>query len=390
MLDIAKSISMQTEVIEQFLTQKESGFVMTQKKYAQKNYQSLISCAEDFRARLFQLLEDARGTLFFEIARLVKARRPPYLLLENVPGLLSHNKGATFNTILYTLYELGYHVEWQVLNSKDFGVPQSRKRVYLIGYLDERCAGKILPFTGANKKALVQIVPGCQGSRVYSKDGLSCTITSTAGGMGGKTGLYDVGVPIKENTKKGYKMAYEGDSIDLGYAGMNTRRGRVGHQVAHTLTTGSTQGTVHFVDLDSRLRVTEVARCITTRQNSLSDKHLGERSGALEEEGPRAVLTPERKNVRQQGRWMKAPEEEMFTLTAQDRHGVCYEGRIRRLTPRECLRLQGYYEEQIDKILELNSDAQAYKQAGNGVTVNVIEAIGRRLFQVHSGIHVLQ
>ena len=158
--------------------------------------------------RLFQLLEKDKVlkmpevTLFFEIARLVKARRPPYLLLENVPGLLSHNKGATFNTILYTLYELGYHVEWQVLNSKDFGVPQSRKRVYLIGYLDERCAGKILPFTGANKKALVQIVPGCQGSRVYSKDGLSCTITSTAGGMGGKTGLYDVGVPIKENTKK--------------------------------------------------------------------------------------------------------------------------------------------------------------------------------------------
>ena len=60
MLDIAKSISMQTEVIEQFLTQKESGFVMTQKKYAQKNYQSLISCAEDFRARLFQLLEKER------------------------------------------------------------------------------------------------------------------------------------------------------------------------------------------------------------------------------------------------------------------------------------------------------------------------------------------
>ena len=259
-LDIAKSISMQTEVIEQFLTQKESGFVMTQKKYDQKNYQSLISCAGGFPCQAFSVagkrqgFEDARGTLFFEIARLVKARRPPYLLLENVPGLLSHNKGATFNTILYTLYELGYHVEWQVLNSKDFGVPQSRKRVYLIGYLDERCAGKILPFTGANKKALVQIVPGCQGSRVYSKDGLSCTITSTAGGMGGKTGLYDVGVPIKENTKKGYKMAYEGDSIDLGYAGMNTRRGRVGHQVAHTLTTGSTQGTVHFVDLDSRLR----------------------------------------------------------------------------------------------------------------------------------------
>lgn len=75
--------------------------------------------------------------------------------------------------------------------------------------------------------------------------------------MGGKTGLYHVGVPIKENTKKGYKMAYEGDSIDLAYAEQNTRRGRVGHRIAHTLTTESTQGTVHFVDLDSRLRVTE-------------------------------------------------------------------------------------------------------------------------------------
>lgn len=77
-----------------------------------------ISCQAFSVAGKRQGFEDARGTLFFEIARLVKARRPPYLLLENVPGLLSHNKGATFNTILYTLYELGYHVEWQVLNSK--------------------------------------------------------------------------------------------------------------------------------------------------------------------------------------------------------------------------------------------------------------------------------
>lgn len=69
----------------------------------------------------------------------------------------------------------------------------------------------------------------------------------------------------------------------------------------------------------------------------------------------------------------------MLTLTATDRHGVCYQGRIRRLTPRECFRLQGYHDDQIDKILAVTSDAQAYKQAGNGVTVNVIEAIGRRI-----------
>ena len=76
--------------------------------------------------------EDARGTLFFEIARLAQARRPAYLLLENVPGLLTHDQGRTFSAILATLNDLGYRVEWMVLNSKHFGVPQSRRRLFLI------------------------------------------------------------------------------------------------------------------------------------------------------------------------------------------------------------------------------------------------------------------
>ena len=83
---------------------------------------------------------DPRGTLFFELARLAEARKPSYLLFENVPGLLSHDGGRTFATILNTLDRLGYGVEWQCLNSKDFGVPQSRNRVYIVGYLDERCS----------------------------------------------------------------------------------------------------------------------------------------------------------------------------------------------------------------------------------------------------------
>ena len=74
---------------------------------------------------------DTRGTLFFEIARIAAIKKPKYLLLENVPGLLSHNQGRTFATILSTLDELGYDVVWEVLNSADFGVPQSRKRVYI-------------------------------------------------------------------------------------------------------------------------------------------------------------------------------------------------------------------------------------------------------------------
>lgn len=116
--------------------------------------------------------------------------------------------------------------------------------------------------------------------------------------------MYEVSLSIKENTKKGYKTAYSGDSINLAFAQKNTRRGRVGRKIAHT-------------------------------------------------------------------------------LTAQDRHGVLLGGRIRRLTPRECLRLQGWTDERIDRVLPIQSDAQLYKQAGNGVTVTVVEAIGKRLAAAH-------
>ena len=116
--------------------------------------------------------DDARGTLFFEIARIAAIKRPSFLLLENVPGLLSHDSGRTFATILLALSELGYDVAWQVLNSKDFGVPQSRKRVYIIGYLRESCPGEILSYTETNAKALAQVLPGHEGERVYSTDGV--------------------------------------------------------------------------------------------------------------------------------------------------------------------------------------------------------------------------
>ena len=290
---------------------------------------------------------DPRGTLFFEIARLTAAKRPAYLLLENVPGLLNHDGGRTFAAILHTLDGLGYGVEWQVLNSKDFGVPQSRKRVYLVGYLDEKCRGKILPFTETAGTPLKQIRPDAQGERIYSTEGVSCTLTSQAGGMGGKTGLYCTGVPIKENTKKGYKMAYPGDSVDLAYPTLNTRRGRVGRKIAHTITTGSSQGTLCCVDLNKEPALTDYARCLTAKQNGGIRSHKREASGVWD---------------------------------------GC---RIRRLTPWECLRLQGWTDERIDLVLPLQSDAQLYKQAGNGVTVNVVEAIGKRLAAAHREVNAV-
>lgn len=124
MLDIAKSISMQTEVIEQFLTQKESGFVMTQKKYDQKNYQSLISCAEDFRARLFQLLEKDKVLKMPE--ELYSLKLPDWLkqddlrifYLKMYPDCYRITKARRLTPSYIRIYELGYQVEWQVLNSK--------------------------------------------------------------------------------------------------------------------------------------------------------------------------------------------------------------------------------------------------------------------------------
>ena len=328
---------------------------------------------------------DTRGTLFFEIARIAAIKKPKYLLLENVPGLLSHNQGRTFATILSTLDELGYDVVWEVLNSADFGVPQSRKRVYIIGFHREKCSGKVLSFTDANPKTLVKRISGREGNRVYSADGLSITLTSQAGGFGGKTGLYEIiGLPIKSKTKSGYQIALPGDSIDLAYPNMNSRRGRVGKEIAHTLTTSCNQGYYALgIDMNPEPKVTELARCITARQDSGIGHHKGEKSGVFLITDPIAVLDPAKAETRQQGRRFKLPNEPMFTLTVTDRHGVVYCGYIRKLMPLECWRLQGFTDEQFERVKATGmSDAQLYKQAGNAVTTNVIEALAKYILDI--------
>lgn len=137
--------------------------------------------------------EDTRGTLFHEIARIASVKRPTFLLLENVKGLLSHDNGNTFGTILTTFSELGYFLEWQVLNSKDFGVPQNRERVFIVGHLAGECRGQVFPLGEINEKTCQELTSGMsQGYRVYDVDGCSTTIASGAGGVGAKTGLYAI------------------------------------------------------------------------------------------------------------------------------------------------------------------------------------------------------
>ena len=283
---------------------------------------------------------DPRGTLFFEIARIAAAKRPRYLLLENVPGLLSSDKGRTFAAILNALDELWYHVAWQVLNSKDFGVPQSRNRVYVIGYLGEDRPGEIPSFSQTNGAALEELVPHKEGRRIYSDSGVSITLTGNAGGFGGRTGLYNVSLPIKVKTKSGFQLAHPGDSIDLAYPNQNSRRGRVGEQIAHTITASPSQG-VFFIDYNEDPEVTEIARCVTARQDSGMSKHKRERSAVFSE------------------------EDSPFAMTFTDKKGQLHVGRVRRLMPIECWRLQGFTDEQFGKVKALGmSDSRLYRMAG--------------------------
>lgn len=256
---------------------------------------------------------DTRGTLFFDVARIIKAKRPRLCVLENVKGLLSHDRGRTFDTIIRTLDELGYDIQWQVLNSKDFGVPQNRERVYIVGHLRGTPRPKVFPLYRDGAESIVQLnQPVHSNDRIYADSGLAPTLNTMQGGN------RQPFVRIAEATKQGYAEATVGDTINISVPTSATRRGRVQKGLAGTLQTS----------------------------------------------------------------------ESMVTVES--------DYRIRRLTPLECERLQGFpdnwtkwggenkerwvnrggdderREEYGDEII---SDSQRYKMCGNAVTVNVVSAV---------------
>ena len=177
-----------------------------------------------------------------EIARFASILKPKYLFLENVKGLLNHDKGNTFEVILSALDELGYDVEWQVLNSKDFGVPQNRERVFIIGHLRGERGRKVFPL-GGNGATI-----DCEQPKINK---------------------------VGNIRKKGKSQSGDVVSVD---------------SLAPTL-------------------------CSTTTQKDPLKVAI-------------PVLTPDQVKKRQNGRRFKTDGEPMFTLTAQDRHGIVVAGNL--------------------------------------------------------------
>lgn len=341
-------------------------------------------------------LDGNRSSLIREIFRLLEEQegkdRPEWLIYENVKGMLSSNRGLDYLSIISEMDKFGYDIEWQNINSKWF-VPQNRERIYTIGHLRRYGSRKVLPVTGTNGENSICLI-GCkegrnsQRDRIYDHTGIGQTVSTCPGGnTEPKVGLHCF--------------------ADMSYG------------------TG--------------IRLTKEARTLQARYYKGICNRRGEMSGVA-----MSVLTPDRAEKRQNGRRFKEDGEPMFTLTSQDRHGVAidieplgtlrnvrtdYEKQIRndgisntlstatgdnqgifvqvseeltiyaiwyekyqcyiavrKLTPKECFRLQGWTDEYFEKAALVNSDSQLYKQAGNGVTVNVVYEIGKKIRRTHEEI----
>lgn len=294
--------------------------------------------------------EDTRGTLFFEIARFASILRPKYLFLENVKGLLNHDGGATFETILGALDELGYNVEWQVLNSKDFGVPQNRERVLIVGHLRGECTRRVFPLSKS-------------GQQVDSiKEQYSNTITTRYGNSQG-AGAYIV-------ESKSQKVRTIGNIHIAGkFPGNHDQNSRV-------------------YDTDG------LAPTLSTMQGGGQEPKIIQRGHGYNQGGEHDIAPTITSNSYQENNlvkiidfYNKITKDEVGTLTSSGggstvragSFGVTDGYRIRKLTPRECWRLQGFPDWAFDKAQKVNSNSQLYKQAGNSVTVSVIAAIAKEL-----------
>ena len=364
--------------------------------------------------------EDTRGTLFFEIARIASAKKPRALLLENVKGLVGHDKGRTLDTIVKTLNEIGYTVDFEVLNSKYFGVPQNRERIFIVAVRDDlvtpepwKIEGNTVVPRGKRR------ISGYEGVKTFEFDCPAQAKVTTRLRDILETDVDEKYYLSKEKTAKLVAQLEENlpahfptpndinNTIRTGGKGSLTAKHNYeyiaepqieqfsqGDGVSCCIDANYTKGTApgdvgkgrrtHVVEYSRKSGVgKELDIAHTLNSSDWRGLNRNQTQNAVFEE-IRPVLTPDREEKRQQGRRFKEDGEPAFTLNTQDRHGVAI-GRvprycIRKLTPRECWRLQGFTDTQHDAVEGAGvSNSQRYKQAGNAVTVNVVEALGAKL-----------
>ena len=296
--------------------------------------------------------EDTRGTLFFEVMRLAKVRKPKYLFLENVKGLLSHDGGKTFGTILSTMGELGYDVEWQVLNSKDFGVPQNRERVFIVGYSGERSRGKVFPL-------------GQDDGEVAELQGQQGVANSLTTGQTHTTGAY-IGEP-RANT---LTARYEGAQATGTYVVECEQHAQEIKCIGNLMPSGDKNNSVPgrvYSDKGISPTLRTPTGGMTIPLITTQDKHgVMIQNPSLNDDGTVTAID---------AHYYKGHGTRCNKMRALATDGY----RIRRLTPKECFRLQGFPDWAYERAAEVVSNSQLYKQAGNSVTVNVIKAIGERM-----------
>ncbi len=259
---------------------------------------------------------DTRGTLFFDLARIAKEKRPKYLLFENVKGLLSHDRGRTFKTILSALTELGYNLQAMVLNSKNFGVPQNRERVFIVGNLGTAARPEVFPFTGKNQ----------DDNEAAAANAIDANYFKGADNHGQRTQIAHTPALRASDAKRGDNQTLVVEDF---YPG----------------------------------RIRTFSKAPTLRSG-----RAGIKIGTL--------------RSYKHGRGFREIKQGISpTLPARARNDgtgspvLYHKLAVRRLTPVECERLQGFPDGWTGNV----SDTQRYKTLGNAVTVNVIREIIKRI-----------
>ena len=342
-----------------------------------------------------------RSSLMYETLRIVEKLKPKYVIWENVKNLLSKKHKHNFDRYLEIMESLGYKNSYQVLNAKDYGIPQNRERVFTISIRNDIDKEFVFPEKQDLKLKLKDMLEDNVDEKyylsndkinmishwnsfekpfkkVYGNNSILDTLTTRSGAECGglkvysnnledTTNLQEKFVNIKNNTKKGYLVAHEGDGIDIS-SRMEHHRGTVQKDKTQTLTTRCDIGVVVKENVYS-----ETEEKLFTEEGNIK-RYIN--SDVVDEFKEGQMATTSFPNGYGHG---PRTHNESIALNTIDKPSVKQNLRIRKLTPKECWRLMGFDDEDYEKASKVCSNTQLYKQAGNSIVVNVLEKIVRNL-----------